>query len=128
VLLAFCWGTRGGSSELINRGRGQYPQALAYIAGRTTGETVRVAASDGAEVALMLWFYGPRVSAKRFEYEPHSDGRPTTSPWFIVSSKQDGAMAEPTIVISDRQYVLERSYDCFPSFSRWFVYARSESP
>ncbi|HXK34183.1 MAG TPA: glycosyltransferase family 39 protein [Dehalococcoidia bacterium] len=125
VLTVFCAANGWRSLQLTTLGRGGYPEALARLAAETPGDVVRLAGSDDAGISLLVWFYGPRVSSKRFVYEARGHSGPPP-PWFIQTSTDPEVVPPPALEAFGGRYALAETYDCYTSCARWFVY-RAES-
>jgi hypothetical protein len=102
-------------------GRGQYAEALAWIANQTPGPTLTLSSDNPIRTELLVEFYGPRVVPGRpviVTEEPQS--------WLILNRAERTGI--PAMKYQNYLYTLERVY---PSTGlsgwTWQVYRRDKA-
>ena len=125
VLLLFGIGNIQKTSGLLTLGRGNYLDAVCYLAENTKGEKILVGSDHDFRNKMVLSFYERFLpSEKRLVYLDKSNWPENGPQWLIMHSQEIGFV--PPTRIKDRQ---ERTYTLVRSFPysgisgwHWFVY------
>ena len=127
VLLAlFLAGNVVHTTRLIQDGRGQYREALQYVAAQSPGPTITVAADNDFRNGMVIEYYAATVSGKTIEFHPAAAPPPAGAEWLFFHRLDNSPV--PADRVSDRgghRYLLDR---VFPHAALsgwdWYVFRR----
>jgi hypothetical protein len=127
VLLAlFVAGNAVHTMRLIRDGRGQYRDALQYVAAASPGATITVAADNDFRNGMVIEYYAATVAGKTIEFHPAAAPPPSGADWLFFHRLDNSPV--PADRVSDRtghRYLLDR---VFPHAALsgwdWYVFRR----
>lgn len=129
VMAGFTLGSAVRTGHLLAEGRGQYRQAVLFMAEQTAGEAVGVGTDHDFRNKMLLHYYGRYVVplGKKIVYYDQGSW-PAGGPEWLIAHSLDPA-CEPLPVLVHKTgalYRLQRSYPCRgPSGWSWFVYRKA---
>ncbi|MEO8335154.1 MAG: hypothetical protein ABI664_09280 [bacterium] len=120
-------------ADLAMHGRGQYREAIAYMAAQGDGDaTITIGSDHDFRVGTELAYYLPRAeTTRRLEFVPQGQWPDNGPLWLIVHRESNASLNNIAPVIEPgpgMRYALARSFPSAPlSGLHWFVYRREST-
>jgi hypothetical protein len=128
IMTLFVVGNLWHTGELIRLGRGQYPQALAYMAAATRGAELRITSDHDHGNRMLVEFFAQTVARDRdIQYVDMARPWRNAPEWLIIHQARRWDMSSPKDAYDARgtSYALQRIFDCAKlSGWRWHCYRR----
>ena len=128
LLALFVVGNAGHLRPFLKHGRGQYLEAVEFMARETPGGIVAVASDHDFRNAVVLDFYSRYLpEGKRIDYVDRQSRATRPPEWFIVHGQEREPNPQQALSLpSGAVYILQRSFPYYgPSGWHWFVYRRA---
>jgi len=124
LLVGFLSGGAVHTARLMHYGRGQYQQALRYVAANTTAATITVSSDYDDRNFCVIEYYSQAVGINRKLQYYASDLLTAVSPqWLFLHRLDGGAFPPPDIHVAGENYRLERVFHhAVLSGWDWYVY------
>jgi hypothetical protein len=114
-------------AELFKYGRGQYGEAIHYMAGRSRGAEISIDSDNDFQVPLMLEYYAGATEGKKMEYRLKKSG-PWGAEWLVCQKESFEDPAPPHARFAESagcQYELVKICPTAPlSGLRWYLYQK----
>jgi hypothetical protein len=128
IVTLFLAGNLWHTSELIRLGRGQYPEALAYMAGAARDAELRITSDHDHGNRMLVEFFA-ETAVPHHEVEYVDMARPWNDPpeWLVIHQARRWEMSCPKDAYNawGTRYTLQRIFDCAKlSGWRWICYRR----
>lgn len=120
VLAFFLWGNLQRTADLINTGRGQYHEAVSYLAEHTRGPDILVGSDHDFRNRMVLLYYSQYLpKGKRLLYFNQNQW-PTGGPeWLFTHSQEADFVPQKEIVLATGgTFTLEKHYS-YKGLSGW---------
>jgi len=114
-------------AELFKYGRGEYREAIHYMAGHSHGAEVSIDSDNDFQVPLMLDYYAGAMGGKKMEYRLKKSG-PWGAEWLVCQKESFEDPAPPHARFAESagcQYELVKTCPTAPlSGLRWYLYQK----
>jgi hypothetical protein len=114
-------------AELFKYGRGQYREAIHYMAARSHGPEISIDSDNDFQVPLMLDYYADAMEGKKVEYRLKKSG-PWGAEWLVCQKDSLDDPAPPHARFAESagcQYELVKTFPTAPlSGLRWYLYQK----
>jgi len=116
-------------ATLAKDGRGQYRDAIEYMAASTPGDSVTIAGDHDFRIGMEMSYYLPRAETiKRLSYVEQGKW-PATGPDWIVTHRESWVTQEPEPQIdiaAGLRYTFDKTFPTAPlSGLHWYLYRRA---
>lgn len=124
ILGLYILGNANMLDKLYRHGRGQYAQALDFIAAHSEQETITIGSDQDFRNGVLVGYFGARVRhGKTFRYIDHQFPAPSEADWVITHSQDPYEI--PPAELPESKLTLAATFDSAAlSGLRWFVYCR----
>ncbi|MBN8549325.1 MAG: hypothetical protein J0M12_08435, partial [Deltaproteobacteria bacterium] len=124
LLGAFILGNANLLGKLLSYGRGQYSEALKFIAKNSLQDEIIIGSDQDFRNSLLVAYYAPRAATgKSFRYRGAQFPNPTEATWVITHTQDPFEVPQP--VLSESGLTLAAVFESAPlSGFRWFVYCK----
>jgi hypothetical protein len=124
LIVAFVIGNGFLFQKLVVSGRGQYREALEFIAENSPQKEIYIGGNQDFRNALLVEYFGERSNTgKSFHYVEGQYPETTKAEWVIIQTQDQ--LLKPEAKLSDGNLTLSAVFDSAPlSGLRWFVYCR----
>ena len=114
---------------LARDGRGQYRDAIEYMAAATPGDSVTIAGDQDFRIGTEMWYYLPRAeTTKRLQYVDQQNW-PVGGPEWIVMQNESWVVEQPQAELNlagGFRYSLSKVFPTAPlSGLHWYLYQRA---
>ncbi len=127
LILLFIVGNERFIVQLLAEGRGNYIEALQFVADHSAEEKIAIGGDQDFRNGLLVDYYAHQAGLeKRITYVPGQFPKASEAAWIILETQDQFALPEHHIPDSDLLYA--RTFESAAlSGARWFLYCREAS-
>lgn len=128
LLILFCLGNGYSNMSFIKFGRGNYFEALKYMADETSGENIVIGADDDSRNEPLLDFYARYLPENKkvvyIEFKNLARHKPA---WFIQHSQAIDYSPPKAVTLGDQVYFRQKEYPFYGlSGWNWYIFRKQE--
>lgn len=126
LLILFCLGNGYSNMNFIKFGRGNYFEALKYMADETPGENIVIGSDNDSKNEPLLDFYARYLPEnKKVVYVEYEDIREYKPIWFIQTSQVIEYYPPEALTLGDQLYFRQKEYPYYGlSGWSWYIFRK----
>ena len=115
--------------KFLNNGRGEYAEAISYIASQTDSDKITIASDHDFRNQMLIDFYSAKLNVKdRVFYTEQGRQEDSVFDWYLLHS-QDSKFKPPKVIrLNESDFLLRKTFE-YTALSGWdwHIYRRASS-